>query len=127
LDGLERHWKNEGCSLQVVINPELPQSLNRVREIIALFTDPAQRNKGYASALIKEVCAEADKQAIVLLLKAEKYGKTGGIEELIPFYNKFGFVHIQENPDLMARAPQVKLGKVIKRRETLSVRREQRR
>jgi GNAT superfamily N-acetyltransferase len=102
MDGLSQHWKNEGCSLQVVVNPEL-DSLPRVREILALYTEPAQRNKGYASELLKEVCAEADKHAIVLILKPEPYGSTGGLKHLQAFYKKFGFTRIQDRPVLMAR------------------------
>lgn len=104
MDGIEllQHWRNDGCTLRVVKNPELPPHL-RVREIIAVFTEPEQRNKGFASDLIKEVCDEADKRAIVLLLKPEKYGKTGGHKDLKGFYEKFGFKKIQDKPVLMAR------------------------
>jgi predicted GNAT family acetyltransferase len=107
MDGLSeigRYWINEGTTVQVVINPELPSHL-RVREVVALFTEPEQRNKGYATELMKEVCAEADKCAIVLILKPERYGNTGGHKNLQAFYQKLGFVKVQQKPVLMARAP----------------------
>lgn len=70
-----------------------------IREVLSVFTPEPDRRKGYATALLRAVCEEADKYGKVLMLTAS--------DELTPFYRKFGFKVIQGEPVLMARRPHI--------------------
>lgn len=91
--GLRTHGT---ASLMLSLSDALPPHMrNGVRELTGLQTPEADRCQGLASMLMQKVCAEADKNKLVLLL-------TPG-EGLDGFYQQFGFIAIQTNPTLMAR------------------------
>lgn len=72
-----------------------------IREVTALATAENERRQGHANMLLTKVCAEADKNGLVLLLQPS----SSDIEQddLIKFYEKHGFQLIQPQPPIMAR------------------------
>lgn len=74
-----------------------------MREISSLATPVEDQRKGYATALLHQVTAEADRAAMVLILLPDPYGIDQ--QKLEEFYARFGFRKIQESPALMARQP----------------------
>ena len=108
MDELATEWKNEHAELSCTRNPELPAHMDKVREISRLWTTPGNRKQGYATELLKQVCSEADVMGFVLMLQPKEFGKSEGLKELTKWYERFGFVKIQNNPVLMARAPEFK-------------------
>lgn len=75
-----------------------------IRELVKLETPVKHRGKGYASALLKSICDEADTQCIVLMLHVQPFGDYDhSSSQLEDFYAKFGFMVIQADPRLMAR------------------------
>lgn len=74
-----------------------------MRELSSLETPAEDQRKGYATALLHQVTAEADRAAMVLILLPDPHG----IEQatLEAFYARFGFRKIQDAPVLMARQP----------------------
>lgn len=77
-------------------------------EISDLATWPSERNKGHATALLREVCDEADKSATLLVLTPSAFGSDGmTTEQLEAWYSTFGFKRIQDKPKvLMCREPK---------------------
>lgn len=102
---MKQHWNNEHASCQVVKNPDLPADMERVRELVKVWTDPQHRKQGFATELVKSVCDEADASGVVLILQPKAFGHVKGLEDLERWYKRFGFVRTQNNPILMARAP----------------------
>ena len=95
LDGLGRRTHGT-ASLMLSVSDALPANMrNGVRELTGLHTPEADRGQGLASMLMQKVCAEADRNKLVLLLTPA--------EGLDGFYQQFGFIAIQTNPILMAR------------------------
>lgn len=96
------------ASLQVRISRALPQHLrDRTREITKVHTPASQQQQGHATALMRAVCDEADQDGITLVLWPRHYGDdiALGASMLKDWYAGFGFVEIQPEPVLMARAP----------------------
>lgn len=90
----------------------------RMREIGNMHVAPGERNKGYATRLLRKVCQEADAANFVLTLFAEPFemngdndattGQSNGmnLEQLVEWYNRFGFAVLQVEPQvLMSRMP----------------------
>lgn len=93
------------ASLRIADPTALPEDMrSQVREIVSLTSE--DRGKGHAKALMWQVCAEADRHWITLLLKVEP-GQDTEAEKLEQFYAKLGFKRIQDEPVLMARSPQL--------------------
>lgn len=99
--GLRIH---ESATLTVAIPQCVPEHMrDGMRELISVFTPPEDRRKGYATALLKAVCEEADATAMVLLLTAE--------DPLIGFYRRFGFIELPREPhgkQQLARQPRLR-------------------
>ena len=76
-------------------------------EISHIETEPANRRRGLGTAALGEVCAWADKFAIVLCLHARRSSIAGGDspydEELEAWYQRFGFALAGDG--YMRRAP----------------------
>lgn len=72
------------------------------REITEFFVPEEFRGKGEGTALLQEVCEEADNKDILLLLIADT-------EKLARYYELFGFSIIQASPLLLARRPKAAL------------------
>jgi GNAT superfamily N-acetyltransferase len=109
MDGhMKTDWSNEHASLRLAMNPELPAHMERVREVVNVWSDPDHRKHGYATELLKQVTDEADVAGFVLMLQPKEFGRSNGLKQLENWYERFGFVKIQSNPVLMARAPTFK-------------------
>ena len=102
---MKQRFENEHASCEVVRNPELPPEMDRVLEVVRVWTDPEHRKQGYATELMKAVCDDADAESIVLILQPRPFGHMHGLKALEGWYKRFGFVRTQDNPVLMARAP----------------------
>ena len=107
MDGqlMKTDWKNEHASCRVVQNPELPPEMDRVREVVRVYTDEDHRGQGFATELMRAVCDEADVLSIVLMLQPLPFGEGLSKDKLMAWYSRFGFVKTQNKPVLMARAP----------------------
>lgn len=106
MDGIVKtDYSNEHASCRVVQNPELPTEMERVREVVSVWTDPDHRMQGYATELMKAVCDEADSEGMVLILQPKPFDANIAKVRLMAFYRRFGFIKTQEKPVLMARAP----------------------
>ena len=100
--GLHTH---KGASLRIV-KPQLPdEASDRVRstvfEVVGVQSDNPR--KGHATALMYQVCAEADRGAKVLMLMV-----TENAEKLVKWYQRFGFKPTKDEldtPVVMVRAP----------------------
>lgn len=93
------------ASLRVAIAEGWPVEIqDQVREIVSIqSTNP---RKGHATALLHQVCAEADKWWITLLVQVAPFNDGMTLEQLEKWYCRFGFLRIQDDPMLMARSPQ---------------------
>jgi GNAT superfamily N-acetyltransferase len=104
---MNKHYSNEHSSAEVVVNTDLPDSLAGVLEVIRVWTDPEHRKEGFATDLMTEIINDADIEGRVLILNPKTFGRVG-LENLAPWYERFGFMTIQKKPiQLMARMPQV--------------------
>lgn len=104
---MKSHYTNEHSSAEV-INPDLPESMRGVMEVVRVWTDPEHRKQGYATELMQTIIKDADIEGVVLMLNPRTFGAGGGLENLAPWYERFGFMVIQKKPVvLMARMPQV--------------------
>lgn len=113
------------ASLTVAIPQTLPEHMrDRTREITHVFVEPEARRQHLATALMNFICQEADACAMTLILTAHWYEQGGpediehdaGLEDwqptsgpdesqLVAWYEKFGFIKLQDTPKgtLMAR------------------------
>ena len=93
------------ASLRLTIAEALPNHMHEgTREIINLRC--SNPRKGYATALMHEVCAEADQTGIVLIVQPGQFDEGMTTEQLEKWYAKFGFVALPKdegNPTVMAR------------------------
>jgi predicted N-acetyltransferase YhbS len=69
---------------------------------------PSNRGQGIASRLFADVCAEADRQGITLILMIHPDGSTGSLTypQLVAWYRRLGFRPSVENPGWWKRVPQ---------------------
>jgi GNAT superfamily N-acetyltransferase len=106
MDGrMKQRYENEHASCEVVKNPELPPEMDRVRELVRVWTDTEHRKQGYGTELVQSVCDDADAENVVLILQPRPFGHKHGLTALEGWYRRFGFIRTQDNPVLMARAP----------------------
>lgn len=105
MDGMKTGKRQRGAaSLNIGYSQAIPSPMRgKVLELSDLHTDELHRKKGQAHQLMLDVCQEADESQVVLILMPD------GEEWLIDWYEKFGFVEIQECPLLMARPPYKEL------------------
>ena len=74
-----------------------PTKRGFAREIREFFVPEVDRGKGFGTALLEEVCTQADEKRILLLIIADN-------ERLQGFYERHGFQLIQDDgKKLMAR------------------------
>ena len=104
-----RDWKVGAASCRVRKSLAFPAHIrDGIREVTKVHVPLHERRKGYADELLRQVCAEADKERIILALWPEPFG--GGEmtrEQLVAWYARHGFEAIQPEPVLMARKPQI--------------------
>jgi GNAT superfamily N-acetyltransferase len=109
----ERFYKSASC--RIAIPEGFPEDMHDgMREVVAIAA--TNQRKGHATALLHEVCREADIAGIVLLLRPEPFADGMDAEQLAKWYGRFGFVQIQAEPVvLMARQVQRLNGKRVTR------------
>lgn len=93
-------------SYPAIVPPELR---NNVLEISNLLTESAVRRQNRASALMQEVCQQADQDRKWLIVLVGAYDQGGpSTEQLTDWYTrKFGFTALQTYPQpLLMRTPQ---------------------
>ena len=95
-------YKNRYSKAEVV--PATIEGAEGVFEVVRLNTISSHRGRGYASQIMQRIVDDADRCCRVLMLHPEPYGLIG-ITDLITFYQKCGFIVIQEYPVIMARQP----------------------
>lgn len=94
----------KSATLRVAIAEGIPEHMRpRVRELLSVHA--AERQKGHGSALLERTCREADRKQMVLLITPRRFDDGMDDAALIPWYERFGFEVIQEEPVLMAREP----------------------
>lgn len=79
----------------------------QTRELSALEVPVESRRAGHATALMHDVCSEADEAGITLVLFVQPFNDPDmSRAQLAAWYARsFGFVPIQAEPMLMARMP----------------------
>lgn len=91
---------HETASLNVAMPTAVPEHMqDGMRELLSVFTPKADRRKGYATALLRVVCEEADAARKVLLITVTD-------DDLRAWYQRFGFQALPSaagGPLLMAR------------------------
>lgn len=103
--------KYKSASLRLA-TPNLPEDyewpegyLEDIREILEVRSGNAR--KGHATALLANVCKEADVEGKVLMLQVQKFDDGPGNEVLQRWYERMDFKVIQTEPCLlMSRVPQ---------------------
>ena len=97
------------ASLRIAICEALPEPMHAgTREIINLRC--ANPRKGHATALMAEVCLEADKASIVLITQPGQFDDGMTTEQLTKWYGRMGFVALPHEPDM----PQLMARQVVK-------------
>ena len=102
MDGLMKLGQRRlgAATLNLSHSDALPTSLKEVVEVSCVHTDEWHRKKGIANRLMIQVCEEADKCCVVLMLTCDPGGW------LEKWYRTHGFVTLQTAPAfLMARPP----------------------
>jgi len=76
-----------------------PNQRGNARELTEFNTPIEHRGKGEGSALLQEICDQADTEGLLLIISADN-------ERLEKYYSRFGFATIQKSDIiLMARKP----------------------
>ena len=102
---MNKHYSNEHSSAEVISTTIA--GAEGVLEIVRVWTDPEARKQGFATELMTSIIEDADIEGCVLMLNPKPFGRVG-LEDLAPWYSRFGFMTIQKHPTmLMARMPQV--------------------
>jgi GNAT superfamily N-acetyltransferase len=103
IPGIRQH---KSASLRIALPAGLPEDMREgISEIISVHS--GNQRKGHASALLSNVCKEADKLHQVLFLRVEAYDDGIGNEQLLKWYGTHGFKIVQNYPVvLMARDPK---------------------
>ena len=100
--GLRKH---KSATARIAVPMGLPEEMrDQIRELIDVHSE--NQRKGHASALLRNLCKEADADWLTLLVQVYAYDDGMSSEQLRKWYAKFGFVLVQEDPMLMARSPQ---------------------
>lgn len=87
-----------GATLEVNVCQGVPPRMRReTREITGVYVPASDRKKGLASALMHQVCDEADQANITLLLTCR--------DELRRWYARYGFMVLQDDIGILVRAP----------------------
>ena len=83
------------------LGPKLHAS---TRELCDLQVREERQGRGHASALLREVCNEADAAGVMLVLFVEPFGTGLSADDLVAWYGRHGFAEIQARPvRMMAR------------------------
>jgi GNAT superfamily N-acetyltransferase len=112
LIGYRTHQKS---SLLLAFSKALPSKMrSKTREVLEVYTEPGFRGLGWATKLLEDVCAEADKHRLMLIVFPKPYSTASsepnapGETRLTSWYvNHFGFEMIQTEPVVMLARPPV--------------------
>lgn len=97
MDGLRGKRTFGPASLKLSYSQAMPADMRGgFREIWEVWCPEDSRGRGYASGLMRNVCAQADRAGLILILFP-------GSESLADWYLTFGFDIVQENPLMMSR------------------------
>jgi GNAT superfamily N-acetyltransferase len=78
--------------------------VERLRDLTKIYVEPEHRKKGYAKALLLQLCLEADKHGVLLMLQPKPYADgSWTADELAALYHRFSFCSIQGVPPIMVR------------------------
>ena len=94
-----RRYRAASCRLR---KPHaLPADMRgQVRELVALQTHAPERGNGDASALLRSIASEADRERVALMVKVD------GADWLAGWYARNGFATVQAEPvHVMLRVP----------------------
>jgi GNAT superfamily N-acetyltransferase len=106
MDGMRGQRTHGNATCRLSYSQAIPAHMRGgIREITSIYVSESFRGCGDASALMKEVCNEADDNAIVLMLIPKPFDHGLDQLQLIAWYARHGFIQIQDNPILMARQP----------------------
>jgi GNAT superfamily N-acetyltransferase len=88
------------------------------RELCDLQVREERQGQGHASALLREVCDEADAAGVMLVLFVEPFDAGLSADSLVAWYGRHGFAEIQAEPvKMMARqigaTPRILSGKRV--------------
>lgn len=91
------------ASVRLGYSQMVPSNLRgHVRELASLHVPFKDRRQGHATALMRKVCADADHERKLLILRVEPFDdEEMTATELTDFYARFGFIELQ--PGVMAR------------------------
>jgi GNAT superfamily N-acetyltransferase len=100
----------EGSCVQVV------QEYANEAEVVRFYVDPDMRGKGVGHRLMRQTCADADREGVVLYLEPVPFGAydpeteefhppTLTYKQLCAFYREFGF-RFMPRSELMKRIPR---------------------
>lgn len=96
-EGLREH---KSASLRVAVPEALPEHMRpHMRELVGVSS--GNPRKGHATALMYQVCQEADDGLKTLILTVAPFGEGMTEEQLTKWYERFGFQIIQTEPALM--------------------------
>lgn len=112
----------KAASLTVAIPVGLPEHMRaQTRELTHVFVEPDSRRQHLATALMNFVCQEADACGMTLVLTAHDYDEpamhddestaaiaTPDEDQLVAWYEKFGFKKLQDTPKGAFMARQVR-------------------
>jgi N-acetylglutamate synthase-like GNAT family acetyltransferase len=78
---------------------DLPAHIARkTRQVVGLAVDIHLQGQGKATELLREICAEADREGFMLMLEPKPTNSTFTVSQAESWYGRFGFVTIQETP-----------------------------
>lgn len=86
---------------------ELKDSDRPVVLVTSIEVETKHRSKGFGSRLLREACAIADREHIVLFLSVEPDGSEGSLsaEDLFEWYSRYGFDPYQDDEYSRIRPP----------------------
>lgn len=94
-----RYWADAVC--QVLHVADLPAHLARqMRQVVGVTTPLHLRGEGRARQLMREVCAEADREGYALLVHPMPFGTAQPMDAdvLESWYARIGFKRFQDAP-----------------------------
>lgn len=66
--------------------------------------DETQRGMGFGSAMLRQVCTDADTEGVTLTLELNPYGPLD-YDDLVAWYRRYGFNFMHRYAGLMVRRP----------------------
>ncbi len=92
--------EHKSASLRVAVPECLPEHMRpHMRELVGVSS--GNPRKGHATALMYQVCQEADDACKTLILTVAPFGEGMTDDQLQKWYERFGFEVIQTEPAVM--------------------------